>query len=189
MTITFELMIQVILTNPCQIFNFLLIDFIREYFGQLSRKGKACDKGKITIYQFDVENECDQIANKPCKTRKQKPTKFRMKKDHEGASLFMQFLVLFSRNFKASSRNMVSFFISQSLFKNCSNFSCSISFWFMLVSLHIYSSRRYLACCIKMLEMMLHKPLATTSICMGRFYWLCTRAKCRWCYHVSVCCL
>lgn len=39
---------------------------------------------------------------------KDEGTKFQMKTQNERASLFMQFLVLYNRNFKASIRNAVS---------------------------------------------------------------------------------
>lgn len=126
--------------NSASICNVCSIKFLFIIIGQCSSYvGKECDKGKITIYQFDVEqNECDEIANKPGKTRKQKPTKFRMKKDCEGASLFMQFVVLFSRNFKASSRNMVSFrhpLCPLNVYKKCSNFVCFVCLCLYLIRL------------------------------------------------------
>lgn len=66
---------------------------------------KTSDKSR-TIYQFNVaQSEFDEMSGKPVASKKEQ--KFRMKKGCEGASLFMQFLVLFDRNFKASSRNKV----------------------------------------------------------------------------------
>lgn len=72
---------------------------------------KACDNESIKIYQFDtVNNNNDEatIEEKKISSRELKTSKkFRMEKHSEGASLFMQFVVLFDRNFKASSRNAV----------------------------------------------------------------------------------
>lgn len=73
---------------------------------------ERCDSNeKITVYEFDtVNNNMDDLDNKQYKeyqTVKDNGKKFRMKNCNEGASLFMQFIVLFDRNFKASSRNAV----------------------------------------------------------------------------------
>lgn len=70
-----------------------------------------CDKTNVTIYEFANANNNDDVTIKKFKEiREVKETvsKFRMEKHTETASLLMQFFVLFDRNYKASSRNIVS---------------------------------------------------------------------------------
>lgn len=70
-----------------------------------------CDKNNVTVYEFaNANNNEDAIVKKfkEIPQVKDAPSKFRMKKHTETASLLMQFFVLFDRNFKASSRNRVS---------------------------------------------------------------------------------
>lgn len=85
---------------------------------------KKCDSNeKITVYEFDTVNnnngDLDGKRYKEVRAVKDKNKKFRMERFDEGASLFMQFVVLFDRNFKASSRNAVIlciFFLFQSIY-------------------------------------------------------------------------
>lgn len=64
------------------------------------------------MYKFGaVENNNEEITVKRYRISrgsKDSEEKFRMKDVTERAGLFMQFLILFGRNFKASIRNVVS---------------------------------------------------------------------------------
>lgn len=63
------------------------------------------------MYKFGaVENNNEEISVKRYRISrgsKDSTEKFRIKHESERATLFMQFLVLFDRNFKASIRNVV----------------------------------------------------------------------------------
>lgn len=65
----------------------------------------------MAVYKFNaIENNNEEIAGKKYKIKRgSKGTdKFQIKQQSERASVFMQFLILFDRNFKASIRNAVS---------------------------------------------------------------------------------
>lgn len=66
---------------------------------------------KLTVYEFDTENNnvdsSPHSEYKVARSIKDDNKKFRMAKCNEGASVLKQFIVLFDRNFKASSRNAV----------------------------------------------------------------------------------
>lgn len=70
------------------------------------------DGSKIAVYKFGtVENNNEEVINsrryRISRGSKDNGTKFRMKDATERASLLMQFLILYDRNFKASIRNAV----------------------------------------------------------------------------------
>lgn len=74
--------------------------------------GGNYDDAKVAVYKFGaIENNNEEIAgkrNKKSRNLKDNDDKFRMKDETERASMFMQFLILYGRNFKASIRNKVS---------------------------------------------------------------------------------
>lgn len=74
--------------------------------------GENYDGAKVAVYKFGaVENNNEEITVKRYKISrgsKDSAEKFRIKEATDRATLFMQFIVLFDRNFKASIRNVVS---------------------------------------------------------------------------------
>lgn len=84
--------------------------------------GESFEEGNnVAVYKFTttpIENNNEEINAKWYKmTRGLKETqeKFRIKHQNDRASLFMQFLILFDRYFKASIRNTVSSYSSRNL--------------------------------------------------------------------------
>ncbi|XP_031638739.1 ATP-binding cassette sub-family G member 4 [Contarinia nasturtii] len=86
------------------------------YLGTFSRDnyiladaGENFDNGKVAVYKFGtVDNNNEDINVKRYRISrgsKDDGRKFRIKNPNERASIFMQFLILFERNFKASIRN------------------------------------------------------------------------------------
>lgn len=76
--------------------------------------GETFDSGDVAVYKFTtpIENNNEEINAKWYKvtrSAKENQEKFRIKQQNERASIFMQFLILFNRNFKASIRNTVGF--------------------------------------------------------------------------------
>lgn len=117
----------------------------------------------MAVYKFNAvenenenENENEEISGKQYKVSKKESKKsgkkFRMDIETERASIFLQFLILYGRNFKASMRNMVSetrictsirsklfswsyfvaFFIALYLCANLSTFVCGTNVWLSL---------------------------------------------------------
>lgn len=74
--------------------------------------GGSFDDGKVAVYKFNtLDNNNEEINAKRYRISrgsKDDGTKFRIKNQSERASVLMQFLILFNRNFKASIRNAVS---------------------------------------------------------------------------------
>lgn len=81
--------------------------------------GGSFDDEKVAVYKFSaVENNNEEVSannqNVAAKTyeiskeSKNSGKKFRIDAQTDRASIFMQFLVLYNRNFKASIRNTVS---------------------------------------------------------------------------------
>lgn len=152
------------------------------------------------MYKFTttpIENNNDEINGKWYKmTRasKENPDKFRSKQQNERASLFMQFLVLFNRYFKASIRNTVSscwnkytekFHFQMKSFMETLLFVILFRSWYVLESWCMLLSRLCLVICITMLATMRRIHSAIMSTYTVRFYWLSTRGKWRLFCHVS----
>lgn len=74
--------------------------------------GEHFDDAKVAVYNFTtIDNNNEEMSSKRYRISrgsKDEGTKFRIKGQNERASLFMQFLILYNRNFKASIRNAVS---------------------------------------------------------------------------------
>ncbi|XP_055314826.1 ATP-binding cassette sub-family G member 1 [Sitodiplosis mosellana] len=71
--------------------------------------GGSFDGGKVAVYKFNTMDNNNEEMNvkryRISRGSKDDGTKFRIKNQSERASVLMQFLVLFDRNFKASIRN------------------------------------------------------------------------------------
>lgn len=69
--------------------------------------------GKVTMFEFDNNNDEAILKKQLNALNDESHSKFRMGKHTETASLLMQFFILYSRNFKACSRNtVIIFFLS-----------------------------------------------------------------------------
>lgn len=146
----------------------------------------------MAVYKFgNVDNNNEEINGKRYRISrgsKDDGSKFRIKNQNERASLFMQFLILFNRNFKASIRNAVSyqcinFFWIIEMWKKCNTFIRS--FWFTHVWSHTFVLRQCLDTCTIMSVLMLHTLLVITSISMDPSCLLFIPGKCLSCYRVS----
>lgn len=107
--------------------------------------GASFDDEKVAVYKFSaVENNNEEVSTndqnvsaktyKISKESKNSEKKFRIDAQTDRASIFMQFLVLYNRNFKASIRNTVSDshrFINTFSLSLC---SCNFSHWFICSS-------------------------------------------------------